>query len=114
MDSVLAERWFSLSLVEQMVNIGNEVRRAVRFDNDAQRKRAFVDKAVEYTRLSMSDPKNARIVPELEICCEVLNDYADRHVLNCSKEQICSYYDKFLLMLQGKRIEHRAAEPEDL
>lgn len=110
MDSVLAERWFSLSLVEQMVNIGNEVRRAVRFDDDAKRKRAFIDKALEYTQFSMSDPKNACVVPELEICRTVLEDYAGARVLNCSKEQICSYYDKFLLILQGKRCTHRAAE----
>jgi hypothetical protein len=33
MDSVLNERWFALSLVEQMINIGNEVKRVVRSDS---------------------------------------------------------------------------------
>ena len=47
MEPVIRERWFDLSLPEQMVNIGNEVKRAVRFDEDNQKKRAFIKKALE-------------------------------------------------------------------
>ncbi len=36
MDTVLADGWFSLSLAQQMTNIGNEVKRAVRFDDDGE------------------------------------------------------------------------------
>jgi hypothetical protein len=41
MDSILNERWFSLSLVEQMINIGNEVKRAVRFDANEKKRQYF-------------------------------------------------------------------------
>ena len=60
MEPVIRERWFDLSLPEQMVNIGNEVKRAVRFDEDNQKKRAFIKKALEYIELTMDDPKNNR------------------------------------------------------
>lgn len=41
MDTAVKERWFSLSLSEQMVNIGSEVKRAVRFDKDSGKKNSF-------------------------------------------------------------------------
>ena len=57
MDSVLMDGWFSLTLVQQMINIGNEVKRAVRFDENAEKKHAFLVKAIQYTDLTMQDPK---------------------------------------------------------
>ena len=98
MDSVL-DRWFELSLVSQMVNIGNEVKRAVRFDSDKARRDMFLDKAIKYTMLTMQDPKNAKVLPELEISREVLEDYKGEHVLNCTKEQINGYYSAFANLL---------------
>lgn len=44
MDPVLNESWFSMSLVQQMVNIGNEVKRAIRFDFDNNKKQCFLIK----------------------------------------------------------------------
>lgn len=41
MDSVLNEGWFQLSLVQQMVNIGNEVKRALKFSSDPNKKICF-------------------------------------------------------------------------
>lgn len=98
MDSVL-DRWFELSLVSQMVNIGNEVKRAVRFDSDKAKRDMFLDKAIKYTTLTMQDPKNAKVLPELEISREVLEDYKGEHVLNCTKEQINGYYSAFANLL---------------
>lgn len=43
MDSNLNESWFALSLVQQMVNIGNEVKRAVKFDSDKYKKTIFLN-----------------------------------------------------------------------
>ena len=65
MDPVLTEGWFALSLVQQMINIGNEVKRAVRFDQDEEKKHAFMDKAIQYADLTMQDPKNRDVLPEL-------------------------------------------------
>ncbi len=42
MDSVLSEKWFQLSLVQQMVNIGNEVKRALKFSSDPDKKICFL------------------------------------------------------------------------
>lgn len=98
MDSVL-DRWFELSLVSQMVNIGNEVKRAVRFDADKAKRDMFLDKAIKYTTLTMQDPKNVKVLPELEISREVLEDYKGEHVLNCTKEQINGYYSAFANLL---------------
>ena len=41
MDSVLNNKWFELSLVQQMVNIGNEVKRALKCSSDPDKKICF-------------------------------------------------------------------------
>ncbi|MBD5458424.1 MAG: hypothetical protein HDR27_07640 [Lachnospiraceae bacterium] len=99
MDSVLIERWFAMSLIEQMINIGNEVKRAVRFDSDEKKKTMFLDKAIEYTALTMQDPKNVHVIPELEISKKVLEDYRGKHEINCSKDEIKNYYMTYTYML---------------
>ena len=99
MEPVIRERWFDLSRPEQMVNIGNEVKRAVRFDKDNQKKRAFIEKALEYIELTMDDPKNKTVIPEIKIGKEILEDYVGDHVLNYTKEQIRDYYLNFMYLL---------------
>lgn len=63
MDSVLSEKWFDLSLAEQMVNIGNEVKRALRFSSNPEKRNMFLDKAIQYTCLTMEDPQNVHVYP---------------------------------------------------
>lgn len=99
MDSVLNESWFSMSLVQQMVNIGNEVKRAVKFDSNHDKKTMFLDRALKYTELTMKDPKNLRVLPELNISKLVLEDYKGEHLLNCTKEQINNYYSAYVNLL---------------
>lgn len=99
MDTVLKERWFAMSLVQQMVNIGNEVKRAVKFDSNHAKKQMFLDRAIRYTELTMQDPKNAGVLPELDISKKVLEDYKTEHVLNCTKEQINKYYAAYVNLL---------------
>lgn len=60
-------KWFSLTLPQQMVNIGNEVKRAMKVKSDQNKKNAFLEKALKYTHLSMNDPKNEKVIPELKI-----------------------------------------------
>ena len=98
MDQVLIDGWFSLSLVQQMINIGNEVKRAVRFDQDETKKHMFLDKAIQYTDLTIQDPKNRKVVPELEIGKQALLDYDGEHNLDITKEQLRDYYMHFALM----------------
>ncbi len=99
MDLHLNDKWFAMSLVEQMINIGNEVKRAVRFDFNKDKKVLFLNKAIQYTELTMQDPKNIRVLSELEISKEVLEDYKGKHILNCTKEQIDKYYSTFMNLL---------------
>ena len=99
MDSFLNKNWFTLTLVQQMVNIGNEVKRAVRFDSDSKKKNMFLDKAIQHTELSMKDPKNQKVLPELYICKMVLEDYKGEHILNCTKEQINKYFSSYIYLL---------------
>lgn len=99
MDSVLNEKWFELSLVQQMINIGNEVKRALRFSSDLDKRNIFFHKAIQYTYLTMEDPKNAHILPELLVSKEVLEDYCGEHNLDCTGEQINGYYQAYQYLL---------------
>lgn len=99
MDTVLREKWFALSLVQQMVNIGNEVKRGLKFDSDPEKKNMFFEKAIQYTQLTMEDCKNAHVLPELLISKKVLEDYSGEHNLACTGEQIRRYYQAYQCLL---------------
>lgn len=99
MDPILSEKWFTLSLVQQMINIGNEVKRALRFRLEPEKRNLFLDKAIHYTSLTMEDPKNSRVLPELRISKEVLQDYRGEHFLNCTEGQILGYYTAYQYLL---------------
>ena len=47
MDSVLREKWFELSLVQQMVNIGNEVKRGLKYESNPDKKYMFFQKTIQ-------------------------------------------------------------------
>lgn len=112
MDRVLSESWFNLSLVEQMVSIGLEVRRAFQCDEDMPARDSFLDKAIRYTELTIEDPKTpGSASEELKISIEVLEDYKGEHFLDTSKEQILNYYNYFFELLQNRPAGHRAAQP---
>ena len=59
----------------------------------------FFDRAIQYTQLTMEDPKNAHVLPELLISKEVLEDYCGAHNLACTKEQISKYYQAYQYLL---------------
>lgn len=99
MDSVLKEKWFALSLAQQMINIGNEVKRGLKVESDSEKKNMFFEKAIQYTQLTMEDCKNAHVLPELLISKEVLEDYSGEHNLACSGEQISRYYQAYQYLL---------------
>ncbi len=99
MDSVLREKWFELSLVQQMINIGNEVKRGLKFYSDTDKRNMFFQKAIQYTKLTMEDSKNAHVLPELLISKEVLEDYFGEHNLACTGEQISRYYQAYQYLL---------------
>ncbi|MBI2163715.1 MAG: hypothetical protein HYU32_06215 [candidate division NC10 bacterium] len=72
-----AGRWFELSLVGQLGNIGSEVERAIRWrvkGNADYARRAF-ERALELLDLSISDRKNRTRLKELTRLREGLVDY---------------------------------------
>lgn len=74
----LAEgRWFKLSLMEQMANIGSEVMRTISWknkgNNDSSQK-AF-ERALELLDLTIADEKNKKRLKEIVRLREFLVDY---------------------------------------
>lgn len=101
MDTVLNTSWFALPLVVQMANIGNEVKRAIRFDNNQKKKAMFLDKAIKYTDLTISDPKNYHVIPELEISKNLLEDYKKDQMNYATPEQVGRYYANFVYLMKS-------------
>lgn len=55
-----AGRWFQLSLVEQLANVGSDIIRTIKWkkkDNPEHGQKAF-DRALELLSLTIADPKN--------------------------------------------------------
>ncbi len=71
-----AGRWFELSLVEQMANIGSEIERTIawRGRNEKNSATAF-DRGLELLDLTIADPRHRRRLRELTRLREVLADY---------------------------------------
>ncbi len=75
--SLASGRWWELSFLEQMANIGSEVERAIRRKNE-QKGRSFdlaVDRMLELIDLTAADPSNRRRLRELMRARELLVDY---------------------------------------
>jgi hypothetical protein len=72
-----AGRWFALSLVEQLANVGSEVERTVRWRSKGQgehAERAF-ERALELLDLTIADEKNRLRLREITRLREALADY---------------------------------------
>jgi hypothetical protein len=72
-----AGRWFRLSLVEQLANVGSEIERAIRWrgkGNAESGRRAF-ERALELLDLTIADERNRSRLRELTRLREVLADY---------------------------------------
>jgi hypothetical protein len=72
-----AGRWQSLSLVEQLANVGSEVERALNWHrkNKADYSLLALDRALELLDLTITDPRRGRRLRELTRLREVLLDY---------------------------------------
>jgi hypothetical protein len=71
-----AGRWFELSLVEQMANIGSEIERTISWRglNEKNSTTAF-DRGLELLDLTIADPRHRRRLRELARVREALADY---------------------------------------
>lgn len=72
-----AGRWFEMSLIEQLANVGSEVERAILWkekDNQDYSTKA-IERALELLYLTIADEKNKKRLKELVRLREVLIDY---------------------------------------
>jgi hypothetical protein len=72
-----AGRWFRLSLVEQLANVGSEIERTMRLrekGNHVYGRRAF-ERALELLDLTIADEKHRSRLKELTRLRETLADY---------------------------------------
>jgi hypothetical protein len=72
-----AGRWLSLSLIQQLANVGSEIERTIRWRTKGQpetARRAF-ERALELLDLTLADEKNRTRLRELTRLREALADY---------------------------------------
>ena len=97
MDSVL--EWSQKSLAEQMINIGNEVRRAIKAYKKGNEERMKNEclAAINMIALSISDEKNLYRRGELLLAQRVLLDFFfGDNSYGSTEKQIASYYDAYI------------------
>lgn len=96
------DRWFGMSISEQILNIGGEIQRAV--DNDkreghiglaSERTREYLGKAFEWINLSELDPKNYDRIGELDAAKSEVIDYFGRNTFGNDSESIMGYWNSF-------------------
>jgi hypothetical protein len=102
--SLAAGRWFELSLVEQLGNIGSEVSRARRAQGDEKRFEGAVTRALELFDLTLSDPRWRKRLKEIARAREVFCDtvYGD-HEYKTTLEDLDKYFTYFAFAARLKR-----------
>ena len=91
-------RWFQLSFVEQMANIGSEVERAIKWrqKNNKEYSQMAFERVLELLDLTIADKKMIKRLKELTRLREVLADYfAFDNTYNSSDQQWQKYFLAF-------------------
>lgn len=90
-----AGRWFTLTLTEQLANVGSEVERTIRAtkaDDEEQKQSAFA-RMLELLDLTLADPRHQERQQELlrlrEILCDV---FQGENVSNTSFEWLSQHF----------------------
>lgn len=92
-------RWNSMTIQEQISNIGSEVLRADRWKQkgNMERMRSYFDTAISFLCLSIRDPKNEAGKNELNLCIDELADYfIGENIWGTTSETLRKYYNAFL------------------
>ncbi|MBO4373859.1 MAG: hypothetical protein J5829_02020 [Lachnospiraceae bacterium] len=98
-DVNLRKKWFSMSVEEQISNIGGEVNRAINWWNKGNKERArnFCNKAKELLQLSIEDPKNRQRTGEFfNGICELDDRFFGDNKYNTTDVMLRKYYDAFI------------------
>ncbi len=91
-------RWFELSLLEQMANIGSEVERAIKWKNKNNSEYSWraLERALELIDLTVADKKNRSRLKEILRMREALADYlAFDNQYNSSDKSWQNYFYAF-------------------
>ena len=102
-DVDLRKKWFSMSVEEQISNIGGEVHRAIswRSKGNAVRAENFSKKAKEMLQLSIEDPKNRHRIGEFyNGICELDDYFSGENIYGTTDEILKKYYDAFLVTME--------------
>jgi hypothetical protein len=96
----IVERWFALSLAEQLGNVGSEVGRTLQWrSRNPQIARGALERALELIDLTLDDPRHRASVSRLREICrarEVLLDFAvgaNEH--HSTETSLRRYFDAF-------------------
>lgn len=98
-DPEVIKKWNSMTIQEQISNIGSEVLRADKWKQkgNKERMRSYYDAAISFLCLSIRDPKNAAGKNELNLCIEELADYfIGENRWETTSETLKKYYNAFL------------------
>ena len=93
-----AGRWFKLSLLEQMANIGSDVERTISWKNkgDLEYSRQAFERALELIDLTVADSKNKARLKEILRAREALVDhFMCDNEYNSTDESWQSYFFAF-------------------
>jgi hypothetical protein len=98
-NELAAGKWFTMSLAEQMGNIGSEVHRLIQAKNDQSRFDPAFDRTLELIDLTLADPRWKTGYKEIARVREVLCDiYFGQNEYSTSLEDLDDYFFKFALM----------------
>jgi hypothetical protein len=105
-----AERWYGLSLAQQLGNVGSEVSRALKWrSRNSTIAQGAVDRAVELIDLTLDDPRHRVAVARLREICrarEVLLDFlVGTNGYGSTEATLLRYFDAFAVAAaraQGK------------
>ena len=92
------ERWNQMSISEQMINIGGELERAIRWrdKNDTEKALNFLAKAEERLELTKQDEKNKGRLGELSLAQEEIEDFFADNQWQNDNDSIMKYWNSFL------------------
>ncbi len=91
-------RWFELSLIEQLANIGTDLERHIRWrqKNNAEYSRAAFERVLDLIDLTVRDPKNIQRLKEILRTREALIDhFIYDNEYNTTLEQWQKYFYQF-------------------
>jgi hypothetical protein len=99
------EKWFQLSSIEQMANIGAEVGRAINWKKKGEKNLSLnaLFRALDLIDASVADKKNKNRLKEFLRTREILVDYfVGKNIYQTSESQLEKYFYYFNLALHNK------------